>query len=183
VGAARLGSSLLPLIDPLLSTARLDCDPCRLRTDPVLLLDQTEARQKAWQTPGRERQIIEQISKPKVRLMLFVAQVVRALPFFVMFLALAMALRSFAQAGFNPAAVRWIRRAALGAIVWTLAEPVAMSIRWTALSPITHGRDSVHLVLGGNELILGTLIAGAAWVVGWALEEALGMQRDLEEYV
>jgi hypothetical protein len=97
-----------------------------------------------------------------------------------MFLSLALAFNSLARAGFNSVAVRWIRRAALSALLWTLAQPLAMSIRWTAMSPITHGRELGHIVFDGEALIVGTLIAGAAWVAVWAFEEALVMQRDLE---
>jgi hypothetical protein len=183
IGTARLATSALPLIDPLLTTARYACDPCVVRTDPVRLIEPEAARERAWRTPGTEERILDRIGAPDVKLMLFVAQTVRAIPFFLMFLALAMALRGFARTGFNPASVRWIRRAALAAVAWTLAQPVSMSIRWTAFSPITHGRELRHVVLGGEDLVLGILIAGAAWVVAWALEEALVMQRDLEEYV
>ena len=182
IGLARLVTSVLPLVDPVLTTARIECDPCTIRTDPVLLLAPGMARQEGWRTGAQER-IVERVGRPDVRLMLFSAQALRAIPFFVMFLALALALRSFARSGFNAAAVRWLRRAALGAVGWTLAQPVSMSIRWTALSPITHGRDLTHVVFDGNELVVGMLIAGAVWVAVWVLEEAVVMKRDLEEYV
>jgi hypothetical protein len=183
IGGLRLATSALPLIDPLLTTAHFECDPCVVRTDPVLLLGPNSARLKAWRTPGSEERISQRIRRTDVKLMLFAAQAVRAVPFFVLFLGLAMALRSFARTGFSPAGVRWIRRASLGAVGWTLAQPVSTSIRWTALSPITHGRELRHVVVGSDQLIVGILIAGAAWVVVKALEEALAMQRDLEEYV
>lgn len=183
IGFIRLAASALPLIDPLLTTAQYECDPCGIRTDPVQLLEPEAARQKAWRTPGSAERIVERIRLPEVKLMLFAAQAVRAVPFFVLFLGLALALRSFARTGFGSTGVRWIRRAALGAVAWTLAQPVSMSIRWTAFSPVTHGRELRHIVIGSEELIVGILIAGAAWVVLWALEEALALQRDLEGYV
>jgi hypothetical protein len=183
IGGMRLATSALPLIDPLLVTAQFQCDPCEIRTDPVLLLEPEAARRKAWRTPGSEERIVERIRRTDIRLMLFAGQAVRAVPFFVLFLGLAMALRSLARSGFSLAGVRWIRRAALGAIGWTLAQPVSTSIRRTAFSPITHGQELNHIVVGSEQLIVGILIAGAAWVVVWALEEALAMQRDLEEYV
>lgn len=183
IGVVRLAASALPLVDPLLTTAQYECNPCLVRTDPILLIESDSARQRAWRTPGTEERILERIARFDVKLMLFLAQAARGIPFFAMFLALAIAMRSFQRRGFNAAAVRWIRRGALAAVVWTLAQPVAMSLRWTALSPITHGRELRHIVFDGDALILGILIAGAAWVVAWALEEALVIQRDLEEYV
>lgn len=183
IGIARLAASALPLVDPLLTTARYECNPCVIRTDPVLLLEPDTARVQAWRTPGTAERIVDRIARPEIKLMLALAHAARGIPFFVMFLGLALALRSLARAGFNAGAVRWIRRAALGAVVWTIAQPVSMSIRWTALSPITHGRELRHVVFGGDDLVLGILIAGAAWVAAWALEEALVMQRDLEGYV
>lgn len=182
-GVLRLTAATVPLIDPRLGNITYECNPCVLQTDPVLLLEPESARQKARRTPGSEQRILERIRLPEVKLMLFIASAVRAIPFFVMFLGFAMALRSFARAGFNRGGVRWLRRSALAAIVWTVAQPVAMSIRQTAFSPITHGRELRHLVFDSSALILGILIAGAAWLTVWALEEAVTMQRELEEYV
>lgn len=182
IGITRLATAALPLIDPRLSTVSYECEPCALRTDPVLLLESSQ-RAKAWQTPGSAERIVERIRLPKVKLMLFVDHAVRAIPFFFLFLGLAMALRSFARMGFNHGGVLWLKRSALAAMVWALAQPVATSIRHAAFSPITLGREMRQVVLSGDSLIFGLLIGGAAWVTLWALDQALTMQRDLEGYV
>jgi hypothetical protein len=109
---------------------------------------------------------------------------VRAIPFFVMFGGMAMALRALASRGFSETAVSWLRRSALAAVVWTVAQSVATSMKQTALSSITEGDATlVHIVLDGNSLIIGIMVSGAAWIIVWALEEAQAMQRELDEYV
>jgi hypothetical protein len=115
--------------------------------------------------------------------MLFAAAAIRAAPFFIMFAAVAAALRSLAASGFSPAAVRWLGRSAAGALAWTLAAPVAESIRWTAFAPVTGSAEVVHVVFSAGELLLGVLMAGAVWISMRALEGALALQRDLEDYV
>ena len=181
--AVRLATGALPLIDPRLSTAQVTCDPCVLSTDGVRLLEPESVRERVRGVPSEVERLNRHLSQPKVKLLLFLAEMIRALPFFVMFLGMAMALRALAARGFNRDAVRWLRRAALAAIVWTIGQSAAASVRWTALSEITHGQATRHILLDPNSLIMGVMISGAAWVVLWALEEAQAMQEDLEEYI
>jgi putative transcriptional regulator len=63
--------------------------------------------------------------------------------------------------------VRWLRRAALAAVVWTVAQSAAMSIKATALSEITHGEALSHVIFDGNSLIIGIMVSGAAWIIVW----------------
>jgi hypothetical protein len=183
IGALQIPAAFVPLADPLLSGARFSCDPCRLDKDPVFLLEPEGKRREAWRTPGMANRIAAQAGQRRTRWMLFAAAAVRAVPFFIMFAALAAALRSLAASGFRPAAVRWLRRSAAGALAWTLAAPVAESIRWTAFAPVTGSAEVVHVVFSAGELLLGVLIAGAVWISMRALEGALALQRDLEDYV
>ncbi len=179
----RLAVSFVPLANPLLSLPQAGCEECSFRRDPVTLLEPQLARKLAWQTPGSEQRIVEQLGKAEVRLMLFAANLARAIPFFLLFIALAMALRSFAAGGFNSGAVRWLRRSALASIGWAVAQPVSESIRQTAFSPVTHGQELTHLVLDLNSVLWPVLLSLAVWVCVWALEEAVAIQQDLEEYV
>lgn len=183
VAAARLLLSALPLIDPLLATAQLACDPCGVRTDPVLLLEIGSEQRRAWQTPGTGERIVELIRTPSVRLMLFLAEVVRSLPIVILFLSLAVALRRLASGGFSLGAIRWLRRAALAAIVWTLSLPVSQSLRSTALSPVTSGMQTLNLHIRVGDLILPALLAIAVWICVWALEEAVTIRKDLDDYI
>ena len=179
----RLGISFVPLFDPLLAWPVTGCESCTFQRDPVTLLTTDEARKLAWQTPGTERRILEHLEQPEVRTLLFAAEAVRAVPLFVLFMSLALALRSFAVSGFNQIAARWLRWSAAASIGWVLAQPVAQSIRWTIFSPITHGRELTHLVLNVNDLIWPMLLSFAVWICAWALEEATTLQRDLEDFV
>lgn len=183
IACARLLTSLAPLFDPLLSTAYLECDPCGVHTDPVLLLEPESERRDAWRTVGAEQRILELIEQPRVRLMLLAAQLVRAVPFFMLFLSLAWALRSLASGGFNLGAIRWLRRATLAAVLWTVLLPVSQSIRWTAFSPVTSGSDAIVVAVNVAELIWPALLAAAVWICVRALEEALIMRKDLEDYI
>lgn len=183
VALARVATAAAPLWDPLFSLPPRGCVDCGLRKDPILLLEPEVEWKEAWQTPGTEQRILELVERPSVRRMLFAAEAARAVPFFLMFTALALALRSMASAGFNSRAVRWLRHSALASIVWTLAHPVAQSIRWTAFSPITHGGPVKHMVLDLSHLLWPALLSAAVWVCVWALEEAIALQQDLDEYV
>jgi hypothetical protein len=182
-GIVELGKSTLPLLDPLLTTARYSCDPCRMSTNAMLWLDSDEMRQQVRADPEGPARLAAHLQTPSVKTMLFLSEAVRAVPFFLLFVAIAMGLRSLAAGGFSQVAIRWLRRSALAAVAWTLAQPIGMSIRWTALSPITHGRPLRHIVANSDTLLVGLLISGAAWAVAWALKEAYTMRRDLEEYV
>ena len=183
VAVTRLAVSFFPIVDPLLTLPAIGCEECSYQRDPVTLLEPQSARKRAWQTPGAAERIVQRLEEPKVRLMLVSAHLIRALPFFLVFGALAMALRSLAQKRFSSDAIRWLRRAAFASIVWALGHPIAQSVLWTAFSPITHGRELSHIVLDVSSVVWPVLLSGAVWVCVWALEEAMALQQDLEEYV
>jgi hypothetical protein len=184
VAVGRLATAALPLVDPILSTASFTCGPpCRIETDPVLLLEPQAARKAAWQTPGAAKSIAAHARLPKTRAMLFASELVSTLPFFVLFLGLALAMRSFGRSGFNLGALRWLRRSAVASVVLALVQPVAESIHWTAFSRVTHGSEVTQLVFSSGELIAGILLSGAVWVCVWVLDQALALKTDLEEYV
>ena len=183
VGLLRLTLSFTPLFDPLLAWPQTGCDPCSSQRDPVTLLEPEEARKVAWQTPGSEQRILVHLERPGVRVSLFAAELARALPFALLLLSLAAALRSLAAGGFTPDAVRWLRRAALASILWVLAQPMAQSIRLTTFSPITRGDEVTHIVVNANELFWPMLLSFAAWTFARALEQAAFLQQELEEYV
>ena len=183
VGAGRLALGALPLFAPQLSTFTVRCDPCVFDADPVMLIEPESVRHQIRDAPSRVAELNAHIAQPRVKILLGLSSMLTAIPFFVVFVGMAMALRHLAAVGFNASAIRWIRRAALAALVWTVAQPVSASIRWTALSEITHGRTLRHINLDFTSLVFGIIVSGAVWLLVWALEEALEMRRDLEEYV
>ncbi len=183
-GALRLASATLPLVDPVLSAATLSCaGACELERDPVRLLEPETLRKKAWRTPGSAELIVQLSAEPKVRALLFASDMVRALPMFVMFTALAFALRSLAAGGFTSTTVNWLRRSALASLFWVLAQPVSQSLRWTALSPVIAGRTTSYAILDLSEIFWPAILAGSVFVCLWALQDVLSLQRDLDEYV
>jgi hypothetical protein len=53
-----------------------------------------------------------------------------------------------------------------------LSQPVADTIRASVLSPFEMGARHVHLAFNGGPFLWGVLLAGAAWMSVWALEQA-----------
>jgi hypothetical protein len=171
------------LASPLNGAITLDCGSCVVERDPVRLLPTEEARIKAWRSAGADERILAHVRQVSVRAKLFVAQMLRALPFFVLFAGLAIAVHGFGKAGLNFSSVQWLRRSGLAGLIWVLMEPVALSIRMTAMSPITHGRELNHIAIGGNGFFLALMVAGAVWVCLRVMEEAFRLRSDLEEFV
>ena len=183
VGSMRLVLGSLSLIDPALTTATYSCDPCVLETDVVRLLEPESTRVRVRETPGGADALRTLVSQPRVKLMLFISEWTRAVPFFLIVLSMAMGVRSLARTGFSEVSVRWLRRATTAGVAWTLLQPVSMSLRWTALSPVSHGKPIRHIVFDTDALVLGVILSAAAWIITWSLEEARAMRIDLEEYV
>lgn len=184
IGGIRLAASVLPLVDPVLRSSRLNCGPpCRIDQDPVRLLGSSDAQKAAWRTAGVASQIVERTRVAKVRLMLFAAEITVALPLFFVFFGAARALRTLAQNGFNANAVTWLKRSASASIAWVLAQPVAQSIQWTALSPITHGAEAALVVVEIGDFAGAALLSASVWVCVWALEQAIQIRNDLEAFV
>ena len=109
----RLVLSVTLMVDPLWAPPSPGCEQCSSTKDPVRLLEPEVARKAAWQTPGTDSRIVQELGRSEVRLMLAGAHLVRVLPFIAVLLCLALALRSFAAAGLNRHAVRWLRRSGL----------------------------------------------------------------------
>jgi hypothetical protein len=183
IAVFRIGSSAATWVDPLYGAAALECEPCQITVDPVRLLASEQARIRAWRTPGSEARIRERVQAPRVRTMLFAAEMVRAVPLSLLFLSIALALNSFASGGFSIRAVRWLRRASLAGVFWILSQPVSESIRSTALSPITEGREAQIVVLVMGPFFWAVMVVAATWVCLRAMEDALALRRDLEEIV
>jgi hypothetical protein len=182
VGLRQLVDPVLALKNPLLSTAQLSCSPCSYETDPVRLLD-VPLQKRAWQTEGAEERILERLKEPRVYWLVFASEAVRAIPLFLLFVGLAAGIRSFAAAGFSPAVMKWLRLSAFSALLWALAGPVARSMKASAFDVVLTGVEKFRLPVDFYSLIQGILIAGAALVALWAIEEALMIQSSAEDYV
>lgn len=182
VGVRQLADAFLAYADPLLATANLNCSPCAYETDPVRLMD-TPLQREAWRTEGIEQRILERLQRPHVRWMVFGAEAVRAIPLFVLFAALAAGIRSFAKRGFSRKLMGWLRLSAVAALVWALAHPVSRSMQASAFDVVLTGTEKFRLSVDFYPLIQGFLVAGAALVALWAIEEATALQSSEEDYV
>jgi hypothetical protein len=182
VGLRQLVDPVLAFADPLLATAQLNCSPCAYEIDPVRLLDRPLQKQ-AWQTEGIEQRIAQRLQEPHVPWLVFGSEAVRSIPLFLLFLGLAVGIRSFAAAGFSRTSMKWLRLSAVAAIVWAAAGPVSRSMRASAFDVVITGADKFRFPVDFYGLIQGILIAGAALVALWAIEEAVTIQSSEEEYV
>lgn len=181
-GLRQLVDPALTAVDPLLGTAQLSCSPCRVDLDPVRLLDRPLWK-RAWQDSGIDERIQLKLVQPNVRRLLIGATAALAIPLCVMFVSLSIAVRRFARNGFASRATRWLRLSALSALIWTLMGPVSRSMRAWAMDSTISGAENFRVPIDFYHLISGALIAGMAWAAAWALQEAVEIQRDLDEYV
>jgi hypothetical protein len=79
--------------------------------------------------------------------------------------------------------MKWLRLSAFSALLWALAGPVARSMKASAFDVVLTGVERFRLPVDFYSLIQGILIAGAALVALWAIEEALMIQSSAEDYV
>lgn len=184
-GAARLGGAAVPLFDPLAMSNKLLCRGarCELLSDPISLLGPVKGI-AAERTPGAAEKLAARARAPQVRGLLFASKLVRAVPDAFMFFALALALRRFAGGDpFGVRAIRWLRRAALAAAASVMAQPIATSLRDTALEPAITGGGGLRFSVAGDEVLVGLFLAGVVWVAAWALEEGRSAQDELAKFV
>lgn len=182
VGIGRLVLALGPALDPSLSAAEISCSLwfCELDNDPRLLLG--EFGGPPLMSTDLQR-VVDVISEPSARLLIGAAGIVQALPWAAMFLLLALAFRSVRQRRtFADAAAR-LRTAALAALVGTLLEPVASTLRATALSQLLTGEQQLYFFFNGRDVFWGVMVAGTAFVVVWVLDRALAAERELAKIV
>jgi hypothetical protein len=172
-----------PLLDPALGTGRIDCSPagCAFSTDVVRLVPETAAAQAATVKP---QQVLELVAQRTPRLLLFLAGLAKRLPQALLFASLALALRRFGGAArFDAEGLVWLRRAAGFALLAVLGQPIADTLRATALSPLLTGRLEPFILFDGPPFFWGLLLAGGVWVCAWAMDEARRVESELAEIV
>jgi hypothetical protein len=180
------GQALLvavPLVDPMLTTGRIGCSPsgCEVKTDALRLLPQTGAARSAAIRP---QQVAELLEQGMPRSLLFLATATKRVPEALLFACLAVALRSFGRAArFDAGGLLWLRRAASFAIIAVLAQPLADTLRATAVSPLLTGRLTPFILFNGPPFFWRLLLAGGVWVCAWAMEEAQQLESELAEIV
>ena len=179
----RLVTPVAALVNPLWSTARLSCTPaCVLALDPIQLLDR-EVRDQARTQPNIAQRIDDGLRRSGVRMVIAGARLLRALPEIFFFLALALAARGFARSGIEPRTLTWLRRAMWAALGWPMMSSVAHALNSWATMPMLTEKAEVHLGVYPQDLILGLVIAASLRLIIWALEEALALRADRNDYV
>jgi hypothetical protein len=140
-------------------------------------------RKWGWQTAGVEARISARVQERRVHGLLFASSLALALPRFLLFLSLAIAVRRFARRGFASNAAKWLRLSAWSALGWGLMGPVSRSFQALALDAVYTGTDRFRFPIDIFHVVTGVVIAGVVLATIWALEEAVEIQRDLAEYV
>lgn len=163
------------------------CDDagCRLRSEPQTLLDE-EDRAVVQASSASQNKFARHVARMDVRLALAGVKTLTTLPFALLIFGMGMALRRLGGAAGNPlgAALPWLRRASIAAILWTLSRLVADSLTATLLAPGTHNDGYLfYLYSDWGEVATALMLAVAAYATVWALEAGLKAQQDLAEIV
>lgn len=185
VGAERMGEVALVAHDPLWLVTNLRCDDghCQWTADPLDLLGPVKTVPFADQ-PRLTTAIAARAKSPPGHRMLVAAELARALPLVALYWMLGLALLALSRSvGVDPVAIRWLRRAATAAAVLVLAKPVAYSLQATAILPAIDGDNTWRFSIIGTDVPSDLLLAGAAWVAAWAIEQGLTARTELAEYV
>ena len=184
IAGGRLIAAASPLVSPAFVTTRIYCQPvhCWTDSDAVRLLG-PEEREAVTHDPAKRQSLDALLARTDTRIWLLAAEAARGLPAALLFLFLALGLRGLGRGGFDRAAVIWLRRAAAAALAAVLAQPVADTLRATALSSVTTGRQQLFIAFNGGPFFWGLLLAGGVWVCVWALEEAREVEGELAAIV
>jgi hypothetical protein len=182
VGGGRLVTGALPIFDPTLASAEVTCTfwECAIDRSPLRLLPQEGGRPRMVSDMAVLEEVVDQ---PLARTLIAAGALTSALPTALMFLALALAFRSIGRNRNFSKAATWLRRGAVAAIAGVVLQPVAATLRATALSPVSTGEQQLFLMFDGGDFLWGIMLAGTAWVVVWTLEQAVKSERDLAEIV
>lgn len=157
---------------------------CVWRNQPVILLDQ-DLRTAVLASPARREAFEAYVARPEVRLGLAAVEAINLGPFAFVILGVGLALRHLGGSGSAALAkaLRWLRRASIGAILWALASPVYECLLATLLSPGTPNGATVVWFIYLDKIGAALLLALAAYTAIWAVEAGLEARRDLDRFV
>jgi hypothetical protein len=178
-------SAFVPVFAPTLSSPGVLCTgpKCVVTSDLSELLPAT-VKPLVWRDPNGAQKLALRASEKDAQAMLVTAALVRGLPIAFLFFALAIAFRRFSKGAlFGAVAIRWLRRATVAGALAVLAEPIAATLRATALAPAITGRAQVLFVMRFDHVGAGLFLMTTIWVVVWALEEGHRARADLASYV
>jgi hypothetical protein len=136
-------------------------------------------------SPSARARFEAYVARVDVRIGLAAIEAINLLPFMALLGSIGIALRRLGGSGADTLeqALRWLRRASLAAVVWTLSDFVYESVLETWLSPGTPSGFEVVTTVMLAPIAGGLLLAFAAYAAVWAVEAGLSAQRDLERFV
>ena len=185
IAAVVLIEMILLVFDPLWSVTNVQCSPsgCNLSFDLLRLLGPAP-RPASIDIPAIEATLQAGIQENKNAALLAIAEIIKLLPRFAFYIVLGGAMLQFRDPKqFNHGAIRWLRYAAIAAIVIVLSNPLALSVRETVIQSILGNGDGLRLSIVGSDLPFDIFLVGILWVSIWALEEGRRVQNELAEYV
>ena len=185
VSGERLTEAALVAHDPLWIVTDLNCDnwECVWTVNPLALPTSIDNVALA-DRPALQVAVTERARTPEGHWLLFASELARTLPLVVLYWTLALALLGLGRTGgSDPAAIRWLRRAATAAAVLVLAKPLAESLQATAIAPAVGGGAGWRFAIVGSDVPLDLLLVGVAWVAAWAIEQGMRARAELAEYV
>jgi hypothetical protein len=130
-----------------------------------------------------EQRISSGLEVAEVRAAIIGSRVLRAAPEVFFFLALGFAAGGFARSGIERRALAWLRRAMWSAVIWPVTGSVAHALNSWATMPMVSGQREVHIGIYPQDLVVGLVVAASLRLIIWALEEALTLRADSDEYV
>lgn len=157
---------------------------CIWRNQPSILLDQ-DLRTTVLASPARLKAFETYVARPEVRLGLAAVETINLGPFAFVILGVGLGLRRLGGTGAAalPKALRWLRLASIGAILWALVSPLYDCLLATLLSPGTPNGPTVVWYIYLDKIGAGLLLALAAYTAIWAVEAGLEARRDLDSFV
>jgi hypothetical protein len=157
---------------------------CRQGADLIGLLPDAEQAAVSGH-PAADARFAAYVTRPSVRAGLAGLTLFDEGFLVFLFVAVGLTLRRLGGRGGHvlARALPWLRRGALSAVLWAVAQPLTDSLRAMLLFPGTPSGASWYIAL--NLTIAGPalLLAIAAYATAWALEAGMRAERDLADFV
>lgn len=157
---------------------------CRQTSNLASLLPEKE-QDMVLSDPDAQTRFAAYVARPPVHIGLAALTLVDEGFLVFLFVAVGLTLHRLGERGENVLgrALPWLKRAALAAFFWAVAQPLTDSLRTMLLYPGTPSGASwfigIDLTVAGPALLL----AIAAYAIAWALEAGVRAERDLANFV
>ena len=189
LAAARLADAMIPFFHPIgWSSWRVSCvySLCEWRLDNAALLP------PALDASENERpEVIDFLKQhanlPKVRVWLVGAELLRLVPELLFLLSLGLGFLYLGRGEvFGLKTIRWLRRAAVAALLFVIVQPAIMVMHMVILlAPLTrvYANHEVTVYVPIGEILFGLFLASSTWIIAFALDAGRRKQDELAGYV